>query len=172
MALPPERPFELAEDMLDAIVAAYDTAGVDLPDRQYVSAGPAVDDCPMLAVWLTQNTPSLLDPALDVLDSISPSGAFASQSGTYVIRLMRCQGAVPRVKSRRIVIPSVTAEQGDAEVVMADMIRVHNALVDAVKGSPAIVACNSFVFINAVVVGPSGGHVGSDTTVKVGLTSG
>jgi len=170
VALPPERPFDIAEAMLDAIVDAYDTAGVDLPERQFVSAGQAVDDCPMLAIWLESTAPSALDPTIDVFDSNSASAAFAGQSGTYVIRLMRCQDAVPKVRNKRVLVPSVGEEQSDAELVFADMIRVHNALVAAVQAG--MVACHSYVFQSAAVVGPSGGHVGSDTRVKVGLVSG
>jgi hypothetical protein len=170
MALPPSRPFELAEQFLDVIVAAYDAEGVDLPDRQYVSVGPAVDDCPILAIWLESTAPSSLDPTIDVLDPNPTSAPFAGQSGTYVIRLMRCQDAQVRVRNKRFVVPTVGQEQSDAEVVTGDMIRVHNALALAVMGG--LVSCNSFVFLSAAIVGPSGKHVGHDTRIKVGLVSG
>lgn len=44
--------WQLGLDTLDAVVAAYAAAGVDLPARQYVAAGVPVDDCEQLVVWL------------------------------------------------------------------------------------------------------------------------
>lgn len=171
MALAPEFPFDLAETMLDVIVDAYDVAGAALPERQYVAAGTPVDDCPILAVTLEALSPSELNPAVDVIDPISASLGFASQSGLYAIYLIRCTDAVPRVKGSRFIPPTVGQEQSAAEQVYDDSIRVHNALVAAQK-SGNLAGCNSVIFQSWNVIGPSGGHVGGVTRVKVGMSRG
>jgi hypothetical protein len=169
MPLAASRPFELAEAMLDAIVDAYAAAGVSLPEKQYVGVGVEVDDCPEVSVRISTITPSELDPAVDVSDPIQVSVGFSSQTATYNVIVMRCAEAQLRMRNKKPELPSITELQDDASTVYADMIRVHNALVDAQQAG-MLSFCNGLVFVGVLPLGPSGGHIGSSTTVKAALT--
>lgn len=168
MALSPDRPFQLAEAILDAVVDAFAVDGVSLPDKQYVGVGVEVDDCPEVSVRIATITPSELNPALDIADPIQVSVGFAAQTATYNVIIMRCAEAQMRVRNKTPQLPSVTELQDDASTVYGDMIRVHNAIVAAQQAGDLAI-CNGIVFVNVLPLGPSGGHIGSSTTLKAAL---
>lgn len=74
--------------VLDTVVAMFGQAGVSLPERQYVAAGPAnsvVHDCEQLTVTTEQiyfGTPG--EPAFQ------PGQCELSMSGDFVVELVRC----------------------------------------------------------------------------------
>jgi len=46
--------YKLLSDILDAVVRTFDDAGIDLPNRRYVSLGAVAADCEQLTVQLDQ----------------------------------------------------------------------------------------------------------------------
>jgi len=171
MPLDPDRPFDLATAILDAVIGAFEDDGVSLPDLRFVSAGPPVDDCELVAVHLQSMTPSEVNATTDFLEPNPRGVGFAVRTGEYVVTIIRCTPERVVRRGGRWVAPSAEAREDTSEVLYADSIRVVNA-VSAAQRAGELAGCNELAFGNWVVVGPSGGHVGGATTLRVALTRG
>lgn len=171
MPLSPDRPFDLATAILDAVIGGYEDDGVDLPELRFVSAGPPVDDCPLVAVHLGAMSPSEVNAANDSAEVNSAGVGFSVRTGEYVVTIIRCTPEQLTRRGGRWVAPTAEVREDASEVLYSDGIRVVNA-VSAAQRAGELAGCNELMFGNWVVIGPSGGHVGGATTLRVALTRG
>lgn len=171
MPLDPDRPFELATAMLDAVIDHYETEGVDLPELRFVSAGPPVDDCPLVSVHVNTMGPTPLDALTDQLEANRWGVGFATRRAEYAVTIMRCTPERVVRRGGRWVAPSAGVREDASEALYADSILVLNGLVEA-QIAGTLAGCNQLAFLNWTVLGPTGGHVGGVTTVVVALTRG
>lgn len=160
MPAPVERMDRACHEVLSAVVAHH---GGALPERRYVSAGPPVWDCSLVAVWAERTTGYSGDPGAPTAEPRTPGAGYAmrvAQLAVTIVRDAACSDNPP---------PSVIQEQAAALAMHEDEPRLINALVAAVKADE-MGGCRSLAFLDWNVEEPSGGLVGGVLRLQVGLT--
>lgn len=165
MALDPAELYGLAADVLAAIEAGYPAApsAHALPDRRYVSDGPAVaDDCAdgALSVAVERMFSHAGDLAEQFVQQQPPEPSYALRGVTVAVRLVRCSPV-----DKMIAVADI---EDAAEVTLADPIRLWNAL-RAAQASDDLAGCSGLAFESWEGYGPEGGLAGGVLRVRLGL---
>ncbi len=168
MAPEPERLLNMAQSTLMAVQSHH---GGELPARQFVSAGPPVWDCELLAVHVERTEGYDGNAATTTVQPLAAGAGFAMRVATLVVTLVRCTPAVPDSKGSKVTMPSVDDEEAAATVLYTDAQRMLNALVVAHRAGE-LVACRSLAFQDWSVLGPTGGLVAGVLRVRAGLVIG
>lgn len=159
----------VAQATLDAIVTFFSSNGVELPPRQYVSAGaPATIawDCEQLVVclaeigWGRSKDATQLSPSFGKQASVN-----AMRHATFAVQLVRC---VPTVAdgAEAPVLPSAEEIQASGEQSMVDAGLLSQALVNFVSFPNAAIPPGCNVQAGAVSpIGPEGGLVGLEAAL-------
>ncbi len=168
MAPEPERLYDMAAAALLAVQTYH---GGPLPERQFVSAGPPVWDCELLAVHVERTEGYEGDVATVTVQPMSSAPGFAMRAATLAVTLVRCTPAVPESKGSKVSMPSVDDEEDAALTLYSDSQRVLNALVQAHKAGE-LGGCRSLAFLDWSVIGPEGGMVAGLLRVRAGLVVG
>jgi hypothetical protein len=168
VAPPPDRIYTVAAELLTAVVAHH---GGSLPERRFVSAGPAQWDCEHVSVWCELTSGQSGDVSLESAQSLRSAAGFSMRAGNFVVGVARETPAVPKAQGHTIVLPSVASQDAAARTLYEDAQRVTNALVAAAKADE-LPGCNSLALLGWTVVGPEGGYVGGELRIRVGLVRG
>lgn len=168
MAPPASRVYDIAKDVLDAVVAYH---GGSLPDRQYVSAGPPAWDCELVASWCESTSSVDGGSEVDAFESVRRLAGHTMRAGTFVITIVRCTPAVPTTVGAQIQQTSVDEENAAALDLYQDAQMIINALRTAEEAGE-LGACNGLVFDTWTPIGPDGGYVGGEQRVRIGLSTG
>ena len=168
MAPEPSRLYDMAAAALLAVQTYH---GGTLPDRQFVSAGPPVWDCALLAVHVERTEGYEGDVNVVTAQPLSAGAGFAMRAATLAVTLVRCTPAVPESKGSKVSLPSVADEEDAALTLYSDSQRELNALVQAHKAGE-LGGCRSLAFMDWSVLGPEGGMVAGLLRVRAGLVIG
>ncbi len=167
MAPPPERPYFVAREVLDTVVAGYVTAGETLPDRQFVSIGPPAWDCELVAVWVERTAGHAGDISTEVVEPLAQAAGHGLRAALLRVQIVRC---VPTIDDEfgEALPPSPAEEEAAAAVLLKDLQLVQNILLTASKAGE-LATCNDVGFIEWVSVGPDGGMAASTHGLRVSL---
>lgn len=147
--------YDLGAQVLAVIEAAYATAGVDLPDRRYVTAGAVAYDCEQLVVSLTRMYPGIAfleDPAAPVLK------ATLLRSVTFAVHLVRC---IPTLtEGKTTVWPTPAALNASGEQILQDAYLLPTSVVKAWHDGSLSSACDTLGIREAIPAEPMGGFGG------------
>lgn len=154
----PDRIWLLAQELRDVIVAGYALAGVDLPERQFVSPGLPAWDCEILAVQLERTFGIAGNLATEIIEPQLPQAAHAMRGATFAVHLIRC---VPTLHDdgTNVQVPSVTEEEAAAKVIYTDVQMLLNVIVAGQRAGD-LPGCSGVAFEAWQTVGPQGGLSG------------
>lgn len=158
MAPSPDRIWLLAQELRDVISHGYAVAGVDLPERQFVSPGLPAWDCEILAVQLERTFGIAGNLATELIEPQLPAVGHAMRGATFAIWLIRC---VPTIHDdgTNVQIPSVTEEEAAAKIIYSDVQLLLNVIVAAQRAGE-LPGCSGLAFEVWQTVGPQGGLSG------------
>jgi hypothetical protein len=144
---------ETAQALLDAVVATYDDAGVDLPDRQRVTAGDARTiawDCEQVTVALVQLLPAQSgQPAQTTYTGRATAGTRLMRSALWEVQVVRCH---PEDPDQPAELEAAGREaMDDAALIAASIVR---AIRDGIGGEHTTAAP-----AEVAPLGPAGGFV-------------
>lgn len=155
-----------------ALLAAVATNhGGTLPDRQYVSAGMPAWDCELVSVWCERTAGYEGNPAVESTQRHASAPGWAMRAGTFVLTIVRCTPAVPKVNGATVRLTTVEQEESAADLLYTDGQRMLDALVAAYRDG-GLSGCHSLAFLDWRIVGPQGGYVAGELRVRVGLVLG
>lgn len=150
---------DLARSALDGVVDNWPYDATELPERQYVSDGSIVWDCPTLAVMAEATYGTTGDPAFDAVTGIGMG--YALRGAVLVVTVLRCTPDVDDDGNP----PPIAAIEESADVILTDSIAVLNALM-ATQAAGDLVTCNGLVFERWSSVGPESGLGGGVTRIR------
>jgi hypothetical protein len=163
---PAARLYQVADAMLDALVAGFAAESVTLPERQYISAGAPAADCPMLSVHVVRTYAYDGDLAAEVAVARSSHPGHALRAAELQVTLLRC---VPTVDGElEPIIPTVAEEETAAAEVLADAVLVPAVLRAAAKAGD-LPGCGALLMGQWLAIDNSGGLGGGAHTVFAGL---
>jgi hypothetical protein len=116
-----------AKALLDAVVGGYETAGVDLPERQLVALGLPAWDCEQLTVSIERIYAHGGDVNIEAPTVTHAHPGFLMRAAVMSVLLLRC---VPTSDDSGTP-PAAEDEQAGALAVYADQQLVENAIIDA-----------------------------------------
>lgn len=164
MSQPAERWADVADDVLDAVIGGYASAGVDLPERQLVVPGTPVWDCELLAVHVERQFGYSGTIASEVIEPLTEAAGWVMRGAIVAVHLIRC---VPTFDDDNGTPPTVTAEAAAARAILTDSQLLVNVLADAVRDGD-IGTCNSVAFQEWQSLTPSGGLGGGLLRMRFG----
>lgn len=164
MAADPEKLWNIANDLLDAVTSHYTSKGVGLPLRQYVANGPPVYDCEQLTVFCERTAGYEEDPAAAISRHHAGMPGWAMRAGYYAIGLVRCAPTIDDQGKP----PSVDRESGSAQEIMRDAGLMLNGLITAYR-TGLLPGCTSLSFLQWDCPGAQGGYASGILHVAVGL---
>lgn len=158
MAPSADRIWLLAQELRDVIRLGYAAAGVDLPERQFVSPGLPAWDCEILAIQLERTFGIAGNLAAEIVEPQLPQAAHAMRGATFAVWLVRC---VPTIHDdgTNIHVPSVTEEEAAAKIIYSDVQLLLNVIVAAQRAGN-LPGCSGLAFEAWQGVGPQGGLSG------------
>jgi hypothetical protein len=164
MAAPVDRIFAACQALLDGVVANH---GADLPDRQYVAAGPPAWDCELLAAWCEGTAGTGADPGNE---ANAAGAAWAMRVGTFVLTLVRCMPPAELSETGDVLtLPTTDEETAAAQVLYEDAQRLLNAVVATYRAGD-LPGCHGVSFLAWTVLGPAGNLVAGELRVAIKLT--
>lgn len=171
MSPPITRLGELADAVLDCVVAGFVTEGVGLPDRRLVAPGTSAAlpfDCELLAVNLDRTFGHEGNIAGETIQALFAHPGFALRGASLTVTLVRCSPTVEggAVYAGTVQVPSVAEEEAAAHEQLADAMVMTNALT-ARNALPTY--CNGVAIENWTAIGPAGGFGGGILRIRVGL---
>lgn len=157
---PDTRLADLAQAMLDAIVARYQVNGLELPKRRYIHAGEVAYDGEQLVVTLDSTHPGM--PGNETPVAAFNGGPF-TLTARLDVHLLRCA-------------PQPTGQQA-APTADALAAAGREALIDSRECVKALTSsqhtltplCQLFAFAGGRFVGPEGKYLGVVTSCDVQL---
>lgn len=167
MAPDPDRVWLMAQSVKAAIEAGYTAAGVDLPERVFVSPGLPAWDCEELAVQVEANIGQEGDIAAEVLQPRLPGAGHALRAIRVALHMIRCVPTVDQAADEPV-IPTAAEEEYAAETILVDSQLMLNCLVAAQRAGD-LPSCSGLVFEQWQNVGPDGGLGGGILRVRLGL---
>lgn len=171
MAPPISRLWDLATAVLTAVEDGYATEGVDLPDRTFVSYGPPLVDCPLLAVHVERVYGIEGNVAAEALQPIASAAGHTMRAATFVIVLVRCVPVVAEDGLADVRIPTSDEEDNAALEILSDAQLVLNSLVAAERAGD-LPGCHSIVYESWIPIVAEGGLAGGATRVRIGVAAG
>lgn len=162
MPPPPSRIYDIARDVLDAVVAGYLADAVDLPARRFVSLGPPAWDCELVACWVERTFGHAGDVLAEDPDPIMAAVGHGLRAALLRIQIVRCYPTLSDAGDP----PTPAVMEAATATLLEDAQRVSNILVAASKAG-AIGGCNSVAMLDWVSVGPDGAMAASNHGVQV-----
>lgn len=164
MGLHPDRPADLARDMLEAVAGYYQANGLALPYPRFVTTGQVVADCELAAVSVQRLFSHAGDVSAEVVPGVRAHVGHAMRGMVAAVSVLRC---VPTLDEAGDPPPADAVEDG-ARLVLADAQHTWNALYDAHRDG-RLTSCNSLVWGGWDAYGPEGGIAGGFLIVRAGL---
>lgn len=162
---------ELAQKVLDGVVAHFEAANVPLPDRRYVAPGnPQLIawDCEQLVVSLTGigwgSAPDAATGSIKPGSQVSVQGV---RHAVFSIQLVRC---TPVSKDSRTPWPPAEEIQAAGVAFMKDSGLLSQAMVTLVAELRQGIAPDRSGLVEAgalTSLGPEGGHHGMEATLAI-----
>ncbi len=156
---------ELAERLLEAVGTWYDTEGLALPERRYVSAGAPPWDCELVAVWCSGSGPHQGDINSNQATSLVGHAGSMLRWADLNVTICRCAPVVSELNGR-VIFPSVDAEQAIAATIHQDEVAVTTAVKAGAEGG-ILPDLNDWSLAEWKVLGPAGGFVASEHRLRV-----
>lgn len=151
--------FDIAQDILAAVVTGYAANSISLPSRRYVADGGEVAlDCELVAVALgrvfrgSPNSPA---------DSFIPQRCVGIRTAEFHVWIVRCASA-PQDSGDP---PSTATIESFSELMMTDAWFLPYALAQSV-GAGNLGSCDEMFIGDLTVQGPQGAFVGVDLIVQ------
>lgn len=160
--LPADRLFDAAQALLDTVVAHYVTAGVALPDRQFVSDGTPAWDCEQVVVYVERTFSGTLEN-----ENTRPLNCLVVRSAQMVVEIARCTPVFASEYDDSP--PAADAIQAVSRQVLADSMHMTNAIVAAHQAGE-LGGCKGLALVEWESLGPQGGLVGGRQRVRWQLT--
>ena len=135
MSLAPERFYQVAVAILDAVKAAYLADGTDLPARQYVANGEVAFDCDQLVVQVPR-----IFTGLPGAEQSLPLKLASPVSMQAVVWLLRC---VPIIDDGGRE-PTPEAIQESAQEILRDAALLRTGLIQGWQDGDLGSLCDSF----------------------------
>lgn len=156
---------DLADALLNGVVAEWPDDASPLPDLQYVSNGAVPwDGCEVLAVSYVRTFPAIEgDPTQEGITSAP--GLSALRAAVYDVVLLRCSPDITMV-GPEIVMPAVEHIRASGVQVLTDVQALTNAVFAAQKAGD-IPGCSGLALENCTAAGPEGGMVGNLLRVRL-----
>ena len=147
--MPNDYLYTIAQEILAVATDILDDAGLEVPERTFVTFGEVPDDCDLMAVaWQGLYTGEAGAP------NNQPEGqGFVNRAATFEIRRIRCISS----SDERGTPPSPTEINEDAELLLTDLWAIYQGFVARKGDRSFLTSCEGFTLGNAVPVGPSGG---------------
>lgn len=154
--------YDLAGDVLAAVVAHYLDEGVDLPDRRYVTDGLPAWDCEQVTVRVARTYGHGGDVRVETGSLLGPLVLAAAD---VEVQVVRCSPTVDDAGDP----PAADEISASAAAVLDDADLVRAALLAAYKDG-LLGACQGAVLVGWTPAGPEGGLVGGATLVRLDLS--
>lgn len=156
--------YTIAQDLLEAVVDVYATAGVSLPDRQVVVEGLPAWDCESVMVSLRR-----VFRGLPNIQSAQQTLLCAGvRTAEYHISIIRC-ASTPDDDGNP---PTPTTIQGFSKPILTDAWVLVSGLQTAALDGDLGIACDSILIGDLAVVGPEGAFGGVDLVIQWQLGAG
>lgn len=152
--------YDIAQEILDAVVAGFTDAGVDLPTRRFVSNGAIADDCEQLAVRVLRIYQGLPEEETAQPDRMAGAGLRSIDIG---VRLTR--DCVPLPDDAQDV-PSAEEIDANGRVLLIDGWLLRKVVVAAKKAGEILSACEDAFVGPCVSFGPQGGVGGWELGIR------
>lgn len=156
--------FTLAAAVLSAVETHYAAAGVELPDRRYVSDGLPAWDCEQVTVRVTRTfgtQGSVLAETNAVL------GGLFHRTAELEVEVVRCAPTVTD-EGAEVAWPTANAIEQSAEAILDDAERVPLAIKQAFDAGN-LGSCSGVSLMGWAGKGPDGTYVGGTLTLRVEL---
>lgn len=159
MAEQAEKIFTLADALLDAMVARFQTHGRPLPDYRFVTAGQVAYDCELFAVSYIGLSHAIPGQSAVVIKGPVPRHVI------FQMHLVRC---VP-IPNAQGTPPTADELNGSATEVARDALILGREPVKAYADSDFSSHCDSVILTGQDTVGPEGGFLGlrQDLAVQI-----
>jgi hypothetical protein len=167
MPPPPDRLFDLAAAVFDAVVDHFAAAGEPLPDRRYIADGPPSWDCQQLTVHVERTYGTEGNVAAEVL---APVACLVLRGAVVAVEIVRCCPVVDSSGDEVIIPPAAEIEE-TAHQKLRDAVLMTNAIVAAYRAE-ALPGCHGIAIENWVNSGPQGGLTGGVLRVRIDLAGG
>lgn len=162
MTVEPERLYTAARQVLDAIERYYQQSAIELPDRSYVSDGPAVAwDCEQVVVYVERTFPGLSD--FEQAQAQDPGGLRSARLWAEVVR---CSPSIEDAPT----YPTPREIEDNARLVLADAVCVEQA-VRLAKREGLLSSCNGLTIDDWQGLGPAGAYAGGRLGLRIQLDS-
>lgn len=167
MAIDPDQNWNIANEVLTAVVTHYAAEKVALPTRRYVSPGLPAWDCEQCCVYVSRSYGHSGDVAQPTTEPMYAAAGWGARAIVVSVQVTRCV-PVPnqRGNARAVSLTRVEDEQEAAQAIYADGQLCMNAVVAGVRNG-ALTKLNSVAFLDWDIVGPDGGFVGSTLDVVI-----
>jgi hypothetical protein len=153
-----------AKALLDAVVGGYETAGVDLPERQLVALGLPAWDCEQLTVSIERIYAHGGDVNIEAPTVTHAHPGFLMRAAVMSVLLLRC---VPTSDDSGTP-PAAEDEQAGALAVYADQQLVENAIIDAYNAG-GLASCAGLTIVEWLSQTPQGALGGGLTRLRISL---
>lgn len=164
MRINPATLYNLASNVLDAIVAGWPVGATALPERQYVTFGDVAWDCEQLVVAIERVFG--IDGDVTGETYIQDGTLRGFQGVTVGAWLIRCVPDIDSALDGQLIFPSVADLDASAQILCADPIHMWNTIASA-QAAGAIASCNGLAFQDADPAGPLGGFGGTLLRVRM-----
>lgn len=164
MAIPTTRLHDLLSDVLTAVTTHYGEAGVDLPERRYVSPGLPAWDCEQLTVFAERTDPNAGDVTAAIPNPMLPAAGYSLRTATVSIELARC---VPTLTDDGA-FPDEVDIDASSQILYADHSLLMQAVIAGVR-SNELPRLHTVALGGWEVIGPEGGFVAGRLTFSAGL---
>ena len=166
MAPSPDRTYDIARVLLDAVIAEYAASACDvpLPSRRYVAHNIAAWDCEQVTVWVEQTYTQ--GGALTALaTSMAAPVQAALRSADFVVEVVRNHPTVTDSGEA----PEPADMEAVAKRLLADGQIIANALHQAHKARTTL-GINNVILAGITPAGPDGGLAAIRVRCTVGLS--
>lgn len=154
----------LATALLDAIVAGYESYGVELPARRFLAPGLPAWDCEEVAVWIERIFQHQGDVNIETNTVSAAHPALMMQGAMMRVLVTRCTPMMYDDGS-----PPPTSESTAAALsIYADQMLVRNSIIDAYNRGE-LAGCSGLSIVEWVAAADSGGMGGGVTGVRLSL---
>ena len=152
--------YDLARGLLDAVVAWYEDADVDLPSRQYVSDGlPALDFTEDSAGQLTVQVMRTFYCEGDPMAEVGPNNMAAVEAAELEVVLVRC-APIASETGDTLTVPGADEIEDSAQSVLSDQELIRASFDQDLS------MCKGVTPVHWASIGPEGGIVGGIWTIR------
>ncbi len=151
--------YDLAHDVLDAVVTTFAAAAVGLPSRRYVTSGLVAADCEQLVVSLEMVNRGI--PGVpDIAPQQSPGARVSPRHLTMGIWLIRCV-PMPTQAAHQVRPPSEADLDASGLELATDLWLLFHGIHAAYASGTILSTCEGLGIGPATPLGPEGGFGGS-----------